>query len=367
MSQHPIYAAPAEHASKISGITPSNTSQGGSMEPNMEVPNFSDGNKGSHFPFMKLPVGKYTVAYTVREDPELTFILTSLEIRLEVYPYLLIAAPSWSKDAERTRHLSKGVVLDIYQPQRGKIGCRRFNGGVKAHASTGLTPQILCTCKTINQEATAILYGQNTFQFRLSCVSPPWDYDPTKKEVRRYLDEQVHPKVLYCKDGKADSAPFGCSLAMFLRRIGQLNAASLKKLRFVREEKTWQYADVHEAGWAIALFARLLKCLTPAVSQIKVCLTSIVWDDFEIGPFELVEDETEHHTDSDDEDDGRLDYPLSEWDPIFRGKQEALYTAIKYLAEQLFSLKQLRVTGVHQGDADYQRIQKLQTWVKIQR
>ena len=258
-------------------------------------------------------------------------------------------------------------MLDIYRPLRKKIACRRINKGVKAHASTGLTPQILCTCKAINQEATAILYGENTFQFRLNVIHPPWDYNVTKKEVHRYLDQEVHAKLLYCKNEKADSALFRCDLAVFLRQVGQLNAASLKKLKIIRQEKAWQYHELQETGWTIAMVARLLKCHTPAVTQIKICLTSVLWDEFENGPFQLVEDEVENNTrtldmwDSDDESD--WDYPFDARLSASENEQEALFNGIGYLVEKVPSLKQLRVTGFNKSHRVYQKIQKLQAWV----
>ena len=257
-------------------------------------------------------------------------------------------------------------MLDIYRPQSKKTACRRINKGVKAHASTGLTPQILCTCKDINQEATAILYSENTFQFRLNVIRLPWDFNVSKKEVLRYLDQEVRPKLLYCKNEKADSALFRSDLAVFLRQIGQLNAASLKKLKIIRQEKVWQYSELQETGWTIAMVAQLLKCHTPAVSQIKLCLTSVLWDEFENGPFELVEDEVENHTrpdmwDSDDESD--WDYPLHERLSASEQEQEALFNAIGFLIEKVSSLKQLRITGFHKSHRIYPKIQKLQAWV----
>ena len=71
MSQSPVYAACDEHASESSDTTSSNTSQEHSMETNIEVPSLSDDNKGSHFPFMRLPVGKSTVTYAASITSEL--------------------------------------------------------------------------------------------------------------------------------------------------------------------------------------------------------------------------------------------------------------------------------------------------------
>ena len=62
ISQSPVYAACAEHASESSDTTSSNTLQERSMELKIELLSLPDGDKGSHFPFMKLPVGKSTVA-----------------------------------------------------------------------------------------------------------------------------------------------------------------------------------------------------------------------------------------------------------------------------------------------------------------
>lgn len=261
-------------------------------------------------------------------------------------------------------------MLDIYRPRKKKAACRRINRGLKAHASTGLTPQILCACKAINREATAIRYGGNTFQFRTSGILPPWDFNVTKKEVRRYLDQEVYPKLLYCENRRPNSALFNSTLAVFLRQIGPLNATNLKKLKFIRRAKAWYQSGLKETGWTIALVTRLLKCLTPAVSQIKFCLTSIPWDEFESGPFELTKDKGEHTRplamwDSDGASD--LDYPLNEELKASLQEQEVMFTAIKYLAEEVSSLKQLRVTGFNKSHQVYQKVQRLQASIDDRR
>ena len=110
MSQSPFYAARDEHASESWGANSCNTSQERSMEPSIEVPGLSDGNKGSHFPFMKLPIGKSTVAYTVCEERELTFIFTphrdpagNLPIPPDRGPILVQGCGAHRKTLERSR------------------------------------------------------------------------------------------------------------------------------------------------------------------------------------------------------------------------------------------------------------------------
>ena len=66
MIRNPVYAAPDEHASELSGSISSNTLQKGSMEPNIEVSKISDCDKAEYFPFMKLPVGESIYLFLLR-------------------------------------------------------------------------------------------------------------------------------------------------------------------------------------------------------------------------------------------------------------------------------------------------------------
>ena len=371
MSQHPIYAAPAEHASKISGITPSNTSQGGSMEPNMEVPNFSDGNKGSHFPFMKLPVGKSTVADTVSEEPELTFIFTPTEIRLEIYPYLLIAVASWPKDVELEKSTSRGVVLAIHRIAGGdgesEIKCERTGGGFSSCPSwyrIGLTPQVLRTCRAVHQEAAPILYCENVFGFSLCNHVEFWHAKPKRQDL--WNEAENFCRDIYRNSGKRWDEKGLYSLRTsgfvpFLQQIGPKNAASMKRLKFYY--KWSRIAKTQWHGWAIEMNALLLKYHVPGIQQMKICYgsyhDSMDWDDFENGLFEPVEVGMKECLNL------RLPWEFFALDPINEVLgQEVICKAIENMVKEVHWLQHLRVTGLDEYDQIRQRIENLQTLVK---
>ena len=92
-----------------------------------------------------------------------------------------------------------------------------------------LYPAILSTCKSVHGEATAILYGDNTFKcwiHHYSYFEPnEWDFDVAEqwKMVFKYDDKNrggLDSRLLLRK------AAFFC----FLNRIGPRNAASLKAI-----------------------------------------------------------------------------------------------------------------------------------------
>ena len=192
MSQTPVYAVSDEHVTEEFGTTSSNTHQYRYMEPKVELPSLSDGNKCRHFPFMKLPVGKSTVTCTVSQVRELTFIFTSTEIRLEVYAYLLIATPFHKGLAELDTPTSKGIALDIYCTFNKRTACRRVSPTPGIPLSKGLTPQILRTCRSISQEATPILYCRNLFQFHLRDSPRPWEDERTRKDRLESLCQDLY-------------------------------------------------------------------------------------------------------------------------------------------------------------------------------
>ena len=275
MSQHPIHATPDEHASKISGITPSNTSQEASMEPNIEVPSLSDRNKASHFPFMKLPVGMSTFTNNVSEERELTFIFTSTEIRLEVYSHLLIAVASWPKDVKLEKTISRGVMLAI-ESIRGEcfesgIRCDRTSYALLNYPSISLTPQLLRACRAIHQEAAPILYGGNIFGFYFWREGKFWDSEVQRQDWWIVTDN-------FCRDiyrnwgnhcnEEALEALWTPGLASFLHQTGQQNAASIKRMNFY-QQRSWTISQAKWHGWAIKVNTLLLKYHVPGIQQVK--------------------------------------------------------------------------------------------------
>ena len=168
----------------------------------------------------------------------------------------------------------------------------------------------------------------------------------------------------------------------------------LKRLKFLKNEDTWTLLEAEQAGWAIEVVTRLLKCYAPGVRQIKIFRVPIPpipplvdsiqredcvywdesdcvhWDEFEDGPFEAdhqglsLEDMRSPPAlwDSDDEDSlHRLLFRSN----LVRLKEEmAIYQAIVGMIQEITWLNHLRVTGF---DGDYQtrrKVEDLQTLVK---
>lgn len=297
------------------------------------------------------------------------FILA--EIQLEIYSYLLVAAPSRLKTAVQKKESVKGVTLQIdyvsphhpcYKNKKTTV-FKQTSAGLCA--SIGLTPQILRVCKAIHRDATPILYGENVFQFRLKEGQTPSnrgstglnDFESFCRELRqdpmgRWIDE--------APDALRDS-----TFAVFLRKIGQRNAASIKKLKFVEEEAHKRAYD-QQAGRPIQAITHLLKSHVPDVRQVKICRGCDHWDGFEDGPFKPVDFEPERLVSS-----CRV---ISCWDElpdlvpdVRRGEQEAMYKATADLVREITWLKQLSVTGFDEDDPAYQKLEDLQTLVKTRR
>lgn len=193
---------------------------------------------------------------------------------------------------------SRVIALEIYCTDKLKSACMRVGKSIEIRTSTGLTPQILCTCRTIHQEATPMLYYANIFQFQLQDSSRLWENNTERKLMLESLCQKLYHNTVESWSAMSSKALIRSDLAVFLRQIGRQNAANLKRLKFLRNEDSPSSFDAKQAGWAIEVVAQLLKCYAPGVRQIKICCVPIPqfefigrriyihWDDFEYGPFE---------------------------------------------------------------------------------
>ncbi|CAD6578744.1 MAG: hypothetical protein ASARMPRED_008826 [Alectoria sarmentosa] len=248
-------------------------------------------NKTSRAMAQEVLIERSMAALAISNDTELKgfpFMELAVEIRLEIYGYLLVAYPS------RLRP-HKYVTLDIYftnhtaDADRGMVTTSRPTGGRSGHCTgTGLTPQILRTCKAINREATPMLYGENVFLFQL------------EESLEGFMHCHNIPRAV--KDS---------ILATFLRQVGQQNAATLKKLALITDK-----ADMH-------VYAQR--------AQIMICRGLDGWIEIDTGPSELF-------------DDGysSLDRP----DPaVCQEEQEAMQEAVADMVREITWLEHLSFAG----------------------
>lgn len=213
------------------------------------------------------------------------------EIRLEIYGYLLVAYPSRLRPRKSIR-----VVLECeWHKDQWKMTAILNTGAIRNPGSRsgdcdsiGLTPQILRTCKAIYREATPMLYSENIFQFQ-----PRRDYDLMDdgfpKDNLEALCREFHPNPAVPLIGRQFETPIFSILAVFLRQIGQRNAASLKMLMFFTE-KQYYTSYAQKAGRAIKVVTQLLKYHVPGLGQVAICRGLSNWDKFQHDHWELLDE-----------------------------------------------------------------------------
>lgn len=278
---------------------------------------------------------------------------------------------------------SRVIALEIYCTDKLKSACMRVGKSIEIRTSTGLTPQILCTCRTIHQEATPMLYYANIFQFQLQDSSRLWENNTERKLMLESLCQKLYHNTVESWSAMSSKALIRSDLAVFLRQIGRQNAANLKRLKFLRNEDSPSSFDAKQAGWAIEVVAQLLKCYAPGVRQIKICCVPIPqfefigrriyihWDDFEYGPFEPTDNDLKPLEDTGlqpalwDLDDENSLHDLSFRPGSVRLEEEkAIYQAISDMVQELTWLNHLRVTGLDEDDQTRRKVEDLQTLVK---
>ena len=255
----------------------------------------------------------------------------------------------------------KGVTLEIdYVSTRPayykRTISKQTSGGVCY--GIGLTPQILRVCKTVHRDATPILYGENVFQFQLIKRQISWNPVTTGLDDSKNLCRELPQNSMGRWNDEAPDFSHDSTFAVFLREIGQQNAASVKNLKFV-EKKVDNRAHAQQAGQAIQATTQLLKSHAPGVCQVKIGLGRDHWDGFEEGPFKPV-----IFTSTLVCLKGLFpDYVRT----IHPEEQETMYKGMADMVREITWLKQLSVTGFDKDDPAYQKLQDLQTLVKTRR
>ena len=315
----------------------------------------------------------------------MTLFSPHTEIRLEIYPYLLIATSFDEGLAELEIPASKAIALEIYCTRNKKTACRRVCRSIDICTSRGLTPQIQCTCRIINQEATPILYRGNVFQFQLRDTYRPWEDDTTERFRLESLYQSLYHNNVESWIEKASEARIRSDFAVFLRQIGRQKAASVRRLKFLKNKDTLTSPKAQQAGWAIEVVTQLLKCYAPGVRQIKICHVPVPefgfierevyvhWDEFEYGPFEPSPNYLETLEgmrlppalwDSDDAHPSLFSLLKFRPNSVRLEEEKAIYQAIIDMVQEITWLTNLRVTGLDGDDQIRRRVDDLQTLVK---
>ena len=188
--------------------------------------------------------------------------------------YLLEAAAPRPKTREcdypKRVVLSISIIVKNYHVT--KIECTRATSNDKARANIGLSPQILRTCRAIHLEAASILYTKNILQFCLYDmyqVDRWWSRGSAGQERLETFCRGLYHHTDKISNGKDPRVAIKSTFAIFLRRIGRQNAASLSRLRFVTTHKRSTLSD-KEASWTIDMVTYLLKYHASNVHHLEI-------------------------------------------------------------------------------------------------
>ena len=103
-------------------------------------------------------------------------------------PVGFLALPREIRDVIYGECLVSTEVIDLSNLRMGSHNHPRFR-----HQALGLLPNILRTCRQIEEEASQVLYGSNMFSVELQ---PMWEYTKHRK-IRELLDDQMCARCPY--------------------------------------------------------------------------------------------------------------------------------------------------------------------------
>lgn len=263
---------------------------------------------------------------------------------------------------DRSWHKGKRLASPYYKLD--KSGVNRFR--------IDLAPQILRTCKAIHQEATAILYGENVFYFGFRKTDSIGVSYP-ERDTLEALCQGLYQNAAEPWDGEVHGV-FRCSeFAAFLLQIGQQNTASLKRLRF-DVERASDNVGARRAGSAIQAITQVFKYHVPGLRQVKICRDVggcrdvRSWDEFETGPsmpaYDILKNRGKESSNNNQPDFKAWRDSLLPETPI---QEEAMYTAVRDMVQEIPWLKQLSFAGFDEKDSTHQKMKELQALVKTRR
>jgi len=234
-------------------------------------------------------------------------MLTIAEIRLEIYRCLLLyrhratkseseeqASPSSTTLPILIEHLFVHKMVhkpfdvdDILNGRRAvrppekvlKLFIARWDKNPRCEVA----PQILLSCKQIRSEATSVLYKENIFHFKLPDFS---ESNCTLQEIERMgrgpqirkakIEPSCKGLFAYSIKNWFDVTPIflrEATLAIFIRKIGKKNAASLARLTlgFQKRPRDCYYEDRNAAATSMRVVTELIRQHGKGLKQIEIC------------------------------------------------------------------------------------------------
>ncbi|KAL8999146.1 MAG: hypothetical protein Q9169_001925 [Polycauliona sp. 2 TL-2023] len=130
-----------------------------------------------------------------------------------------------------------------------------------------LFPEILRTCRLVYEEATPILYQENTFVFSSNRIDPELDHSHRNAEdvCQRLMSYRIDEDDVEDKDAipytDIPSPVNNSNLAAFIRRIGPYSSSLIRELEFVSSSPAEATDDIIVATHLCFLFTPKLESL----------------------------------------------------------------------------------------------------------
>ncbi|KAI4219226.1 MAG: hypothetical protein LQ349_008418 [Xanthoria aureola] len=216
---------------------------------------------------------------------KLSFLDLPAEIRLQIYPDLLHSFYTYKQADGTVRYFRDSCTIecsrkgaDPHTLQRA----RKTTGHIKDEP---LFPEILATCRTVHEEATPILYQDNTFSFGTNRLNLEFDDLPrnSKKICQNLMSYQIDEDDYDDAVGSKPAIPYTkipspikkSTLAAFLRRIGPDNASLIRSLHLT-------CSNPYQAADDIILATHLCVFHTPGLQKLTLSVYTkegIYWDE----------------------------------------------------------------------------------------
>ena len=196
--------------------------------------------------FLNLPAGKQTSKSTPYFFPSFDTLLDRLlityyiEIRLQIYPDLLHSFWAYRQENGTTHYHRDSCTIKCSRKGANPHTLQRARKATDCIKDEPLFPEILAICRTVHEEATPILYQENTFSFWSNRLKLEFDHlsRDSKKVCQNLMsyqiddDDDVGSKAAIPYT-KIPSPIKKSTLAAFLRRIGPHNASLIRSLHLI--------------------------------------------------------------------------------------------------------------------------------------
>ena len=239
--------------------------------------------------FLDLPAGKSSripiILYIWTSKINLAIADYNVEIRLQIYPYLLHTSRSWSRKYAPEPYASSFRTSCTVECS-GKWAdphTLRYNRTFTDYSSDDpLYPLVLATCRTVHEEATPILYQDNSFCFWTGHID--LEFDHLSRDAKRVcqdlmsytIDDDIEDGGKSVKLYSDIRSPVNEStFAAFVRRIGPYNASLIRGLKLT----CW---NPYEAADDVVFATQLCHFHMPGLQKLKLCVfekEGIHWDE----------------------------------------------------------------------------------------